>query len=669
MFKHCGVGVLAEKSNFDFENNRFVAFNTGGLGRAIDIVSSVKHTIRDCTFDYCVGGIGLSNSYYNVLDNHFNHVGYCLYAVHSRKNGSDLPTVSGSVVNGANDGFLFVFNDNSEPQMINNIDIQNMGGAGILIYDMDATFPNRSTVRGNNLKLNSGMGTPGTTGPGSERGIQIVGTQKASICDNMVEYDGDGLDFGMEAWSSTNCIVTNNDYTQTGTNPTPGTSGARGVFFDQSKFDCNFYTGNETGLHLLGTCTNTDVATQHFKGPHTTGLFYEFASTKKQEHTGNLWEYMPGSGQFEALAVGIDPEANQFRVDCAENFQLCPFPLLPLEWFFDQSLAGTTVSCNHSSAGCTLPPPPSTPSPANEDAAMIGKIMAGQLTFPNYDDCLGWMATKQALGWIARNNLQSSSTYANYWTQKSNTSAGKLAQLETNAMAWVQSQISIESQIATTWTNIQQLSAISPLSETQLHTLMQYYQNLAGQRASQKSARLDFVAQYRNTLLTLPGTQVFETNKKAVGLILCDLYGREIFEYTSGELSTLETVAAQCPLEGGDAVLQARGLLELVTQEPYISGSDCSSGSERSIGFSPLDLGIQVFPNPNDGNFHIVAPNLSNITLHLYDLTGRLFWEKTVEGPASDIVVSSQLPTGCYFMEVKDEQSKLLTIKRVFINK
>ncbi|MBC7774196.1 MAG: hypothetical protein H7246_02055, partial [Phycisphaerae bacterium] len=32
VFKHCGVGVLAEKSNFDFENNRFVAFNTGGLG-------------------------------------------------------------------------------------------------------------------------------------------------------------------------------------------------------------------------------------------------------------------------------------------------------------------------------------------------------------------------------------------------------------------------------------------------------------------------------------------------------------------------------------------------------------------------------------------------------------------------------------------------------------
>jgi len=138
-------------------------------------------------------------------------------ARHSRKYGADLPTISRSTVNGANDGFLLFFNDNSNPQVTNNTDIQNMGGTGIAVYDMDKAMPNRSTVSGNSLILKSGFGTP-AAGTGSERGILI-----------------------------------------------------------------------------LGPCTNTDIATQHFVGPHAVGLFYQNASTKQQIHAGNAWTGWPPS--------------------------------------------------------------------------------------------------------------------------------------------------------------------------------------------------------------------------------------------------------------------------------------------------------------------------------------------------------------------------------------
>ncbi|MBK6996514.1 MAG: T9SS type A sorting domain-containing protein [Lewinellaceae bacterium] len=661
-FQNCQTGVYAEKSDFDIENTRFL----GGMGRAIDIISSVRHTIHHCTFDYCVLGIALNNSYYQVLDNHFNHVGYCVAARHSRKHGADLPTISRNEVNGANDGFLLFFNDNSNPQITDNTDIENMGGTGIAIYDLDKAMPNRSTVSGNSLILKSGFGTP-AAGTGSERGILILGTQKASVCDNRIEYDGEGLDFGAEAWVSTNSIVTNNDYVQTGSTPTLG-SGTRAVYFDQSKFDCNYYTGNETALHLLGPCTNTDIATQHFVGPHAVGLFYQNASTKQQIHAGNAWEYSPGGGQFAALGVGIDPDFNLYKINCNDGVQFCPLgSVTPLVWFLDVA-DGNAETCDHSTLDCTLPPPLFSPtSPAYGEEAMIAKIMKGQLNFPNYTECLDWVSSQQALSWIVRHNLQNASTYSNYWSQNANTSAGKLAQLEADAITWEQGQVGLETQITSVWADIQQLSANSSLSPAQLAVLMQRYQDLDSLRAMEKAAQLAFVVHYRTVSAALPASHIFEENQKNANLILCDLYAREAFECTPSELDTLRSIAVQCPLEGGGAVLQARGLLELIVHEYYNTGSDCLNTHERN-GRKPDTIAeVQISPNPSDGTFHLISPINGRTHLRLFDITGRIVWSKIVEGPEV-YFTTTNVPSGCYFLDVRDSQNGELAIKRLIIH-
>ncbi|MBC7774385.1 MAG: right-handed parallel beta-helix repeat-containing protein [Phycisphaerae bacterium] len=654
LIRHCATGIYAKTSDFDIDNNRFLDIK-GGIGRSIHIDSSVDHTIQNCVFDYVRGGIYAQTSYYLIKDNHFNHVGYAGIARNSRTHMGQLPTIHHNFIDDAIGGFTLLFNDNSNPQITANT-FTNHGGQAVLLWDVEG-MANRCSISNNTIHLKS---------PDDfDSGIQIIGTTKASICDNPIDYDGASVweNKGITAWASTNCIITNNDCTQNSSSTLEANTGVQAFYLSESKLDCNYYTANNKGLHVLGSCLNTEVTTQHFLGPHTTGLFYDNASTKKQIHNGNAWEYAPSTGQNAALGTGIDIQANMFIVDPSDGAIFAPVDVDPQAWF-QSEMGGNTKTCNHATVGCTLPPP----NFQNSDEEIIRTVVSGQLTFPNYADCLGWMATRQALGWIVRNNLQNSTAYANYWTQNATTSAGILAQLEFNSTDWEQSQGTLESQINTKWNDVQQLLSSGPLSQVQLNLLMQYYQDLKDLKNSQASARLNLIAQYRNTLSTLPSTQVFEANKKTVGMILCDLYGREAFECNTTELSALRSVASQCAFEGGDAVLQARGLLGFLADEPYHVYSGCSPIQGRENEKTDPGSDFQVLPNPNNGTIEILFPDgaeAQHWDLEIFDLSGRSCWRGSSENRTN----VTGLSAGAYIIVCTNDKTGTRLSKRLVIQK
>jgi len=653
LIRHCATGIYAKSSDFDIDNNRFLDIKAG-LGRSIHIESSIDHTIKNCVFDYVRGGIYAQTSYYLIKGNDFNHVGYAGIARNSRGYTGKLPTIDDNTVVDALSGFTLLFNDNSNPQIINNT-FTNQGGQAVLLWDVDG-MANRCNISNNIIHLKSL--------DDFDSGIQIMGTTKASICDNIVDYDGAPVmeNKGITAWASTNCIITNNDCVQNSSSVLEANTGVQGFYLSESKLDCNYYTANNIGLHVLGTCLNTELTTQHFLGPHTTGLFYDNANTKEQMHNGNVWDYAPSPGQKAALGIGINEQGNLFTVDPSDGADLAPVDVDPQTWF-EAQMGGNTKICDHNTISCTLPPPML----QNDDDEIIRKVVSGQLTFPNYADCLGWMATRQSLGWIVRSNLQNSATYANYWAQKTNTSAGILAQFELNSMGWEQSQETLESQINTKWSNIQQLLASGPLTQTQSDLLMQYYQDLKDLKGSQTSARLNLVIQYRNTLSNLPSTQVFEANKKTVGSLLCDLYAREPFECTVTELNALRSIAAQCGFEGGDAVLQARGLLELMVNEPYHVYEGCLV-QERAHKKTVKEFEFQVLPNPNNGTFEVLFPDglkVNHWDLEIFDLSGRSCWR----GTSYNRTNITGLLAGAYIIVCTNDKTGVRISKRLIIQK
>jgi hypothetical protein len=666
VFKYCDIGVRAENSHFDIKNCRFES-TTNSIDTGICVVSGIYHEIKSCAFFNSAYGIIAHKSAYMVRNNIFEQMGYCMLASLSRAMGTDLPTVKDNVVEGADGGFYFLGNLNSTPQIVNN-NVTGLNGPGIFVLDFAG--PNRCNITGNTLDNEGNSSYFARSGAKNYyKGITLNNTEKASVCDNTLLYGGGGyyaVNAGIVADNSTNCIFTNNTLSQlysfTGE---AATAGIKGNFLDHSKLDCNNFSSNDIGVHLIGSCTNTDIATQHFMGPHAVGLLYDNASTKQQMHTGNSWDYAPESGQLAALGIGIDVQYNRFFVDPNDGAEYAPTDVEPQGWFSPQS--GETQTCSPSD-GCTLPPPQYSPSPGNEEKDMILKIISEDIEFPNYSDCLGWMSSRQALDWIVRNNLQDSMPFSDYWIQQTSTSAGVFAQLKLDAVVWEQSQESSEAQIETIWEEIQLFAALDSLTQMQRDSLLQLYEDLAYWRSVQDAARLTFFDYYRAVNDTLSTEDIFEANQRQVNIILCDLYARDSVKCTSNELDDLRSIAMQCPLEGGGAVLQARGVLEMLVHENYDSIVGCSSTEERRRAtVSPvINPEVLVSPNPNGGSFRIALPVVNEAVwrIEILDLNGRSRWQTRTT--ASEVRVEALSP-GFYLLVCTNTKDGSRTTKTIFV--
>jgi len=79
-----------------------------------------------------------------------------------------------------------------------------------------------------------------------------------------------------------------------------------------------------------------------------------------------------------------------------------------------------------------------------------------------------------------------------------------------------------------------------------------------------------------------------------------------------------------------------------------------------------IESQIQIFPNPNDGNFNVELPNEAEqgLRFRINDFTGRLMQEKSIEtGIKLQSVEAQQLPEGLYFLQIVSE-GKILAVKK-----
>jgi hypothetical protein len=111
--------------------------------------------------------------------------------------------------------------------------------------------------------------------------------------------------------------------------------------------------------------------------------------------------------------------------------------------------------------------------------------------------------------------------------------------------------------------------------------------------------------------------------------------------FTPVEEATLESIANDCPLEGGNSVYQAQAWLMAVGNEAIEFNDTCieSSNSQRHAASrinerEEASNRFVLYPNPNDGVAHLeytLPPNCTSI-LEIYNSSGSLL--KTVFLPA-----------------------------------
>jgi len=126
-------------------------------------------------------------------------------------------------------------------------------------------------------------------------------------------------------------------------------------------------------------------------------------------------------------------------------------------------------------------------------------------------------------------------------------------------------------------------------------------------------------------------------------------------------VSRLREIAQMCPLDDGFGVYIARSTLLKFDTLPRHYVSDCETSaevSEKNGGSpqSPNEDAFLVYPNPNNGNFHL------NYTLHenesgtaeVYDALGRRISRVKLTSAGTDLMVTLKgANTGLYFLSVR----------------
>jgi PKD repeat protein len=90
-----------------------------------------------------------------------------------------------------------------------------------------------------------------------------------------------------------------------------------------------------------------------------------------------------------------------------------------------------------------------------------------------------------------------------------------------------------------------------------------------------------------------------------------------------------------------------------------------------TIGISEPELGpgLQVFPNPSNGNFSLSSDiGLNNLTLKLYNLQGKIMLETnigSINKQESTLITTNYLAAGMYFMDISADQRNFR--KKLFI--
>jgi hypothetical protein len=115
----------------------------------------------------------------------------------------------------------------------------------------------------------------------------------------------------------------------------------------------------------------------------------------------------------------------------------------------------------------------------------------------------------------------------------------------------------------------------------------------------------------------------------------------------------LTAIADQCPLEGGDAVYEARAVVAYLTGQEFDDYQLCDSGERNqrikpSVKVESLD-NIIVYPNPTTGQVFWTTLQGEPVTVRVFNSLGQLQIEKSTTDNRMDLSALSQ---GMYHLQI-----------------
>ncbi|MBK9336470.1 MAG: hypothetical protein IPM98_07720 [Lewinellaceae bacterium] len=357
---------------------------------------------------------------------------------------------------------------------------------------------------------------------------------------------------------------------------------------------CNCVDSTDIGLFFLDMADFSDAVRGNSMNTHCTGLQLNAgAYIGEQNHTGNIWDLSAITGNCLGGRNYSIPSLSRFFVNGTANPAFNP-SVFPSNWF--ENVTGTAFA---GCATCTFPPLTPPRIPESSAPTKLDEATATDKLFPElFEDETNWKGAFRLYRKMLRHpSIESYATeYADFKAAHDSLSTGRLAYiaeqrstifalsatedslLEVYRLAWhdgMADLLTLDSlrQSGDSSTLVSQYDSVVSLTTAVREQYVLYLDTLdMARRANIQSLLAQNAA--ISTAIT-PADNHKTVNAIVFGLLLND-------SLQTGDLATLEAIAGMCPLEGGDAVYEARAIVVHTTGASYDDTDLCAVSAERS---------------------------------------------------------------------------------------
>ena len=443
----------------------------------------------------------------------------------------------------------------------------------------------------------------------------------------------------------------------------------------ENNYCCNRILHINKGMNFLGTCNYSDLAGTTFGGQQEVGLNIQSGTIiGVQDKRGNLWPGIYSSG-FGAIHESLDLiEVFQSRfivnVNATGGAPLLPyFSSVYSDWFSAESF-GKSHDCLK--------------------APECGNLLQLNLKIQSEDIYIAKGLPKSfrpAVRWHMERSLFDklekhpellglNSIIDIFYQEKVNSNINNFNQVEKEIASIFEMDLSYQNSINEDYTQLEDLLKNIHLKNNQIEKanssnrdglkkeknilfskLIKTTDSLNSQLKQTGNKYKESAAVLQSINSQLEAKAVFEENEKIVNdIIILSIISGEIL-LDNSQIATLKRIANQCPLDGGNAVFKARGLLYRLTNIVYDDKNICKEiQSNQSISKVKNEKReINIFPNPatEEININFKTSIEGEISLTILNIFGKTIISRELKSTLDTLDISS-LNAGVYFVRISD---------------
>lgn len=672
-FEQLTSGIVARHSNLGSYMDQQISIRSNNAaypawdyrGRGVSIQSTGIHSakVEKGYFEDCPQGIMANNAKLKATENEMLQMEVGIWAAIGSAGGI---SITNNEIEATRLGIVFAHPDpNGDAVITNNIVNTDTENAIAGIWQLFSWAP---------ALLDNNTVTVGKAG----MGIGSAAAAKSTLRDNTVSLsDPTAAAAGIDLANVTKSLLKDNIVTGGGTGG-PDNIALRIVSSAGNVYCCNTLSNTRIGAHISGG----SLATDNFRGTsfsnHATSLLLPDVNAilGTQTHTKNCWGANAGAAVYGVNVNNPVPlniaEQNPFTVDPSIMSCFWPASHAPIGWFREDTDFDPVNACDAELCMVNMF------APESDD---VKRIAIGDTTTA---PAVMWELQRYIYDRLQGESVQNASVLA------------FLADADTSSIgAFYGVSRSISELLAADSVEIAQLQANLEMTEEKLDSLLlidellpdadslelvvlqndknrllNTLHELTEDNRKISEQLLDFISDEAGKLRaqndSITVTEIYEANEKGVNDLYLSWLSTALGALDSIEMASLQSIAEQCPIEGGSAVYRARAFWAALTRE-YVTYNDsllCVPAElltvrpDNSVQLQTAknEAGLRIFPNPAQTEINIVwdASTEASGSLAVYDVFGRQVLLRTLAA-GTDVynLKVAELPEGLYIFRIR----------------